>query len=405
VRIVHFISEITLEHGGVVRAVLDLCAALASAGHEVEILCIDDADAPAAWRSHAQHAAQPTPPAAAQPVPRLVRIGGPRLKASALTPDQMARIRARIATADVVHLHVVWQVASAQIAAACRRLKTPYIISPHGMLDTWCMAQRAVRKRLFLLGSMSRTLDRAAFVHCTATAELEQARAWIGRGRGRVVPLVMDLAPFQQLPGPELARSRLVPTPEGDTRPIVLFLSRLHYKKGVERLIEAAAILKGNARQAPFRTLIAGSGDQTYQQRLRDLVAHHGLGEDVAFLGHVGGAEKVSLLQCAALCVLPTSQENFGFACFEALASGTPLLTTTGVDTRPELEASGGALIVEPTAAAIATGVRTLLADPNALQEMGARGRAWVLRELEPTGVVERFAAMYRAACTPGRGV
>lgn len=144
--------------------------------------------------------------------------------------------------------------------------------------------------------------------------------------------------------------------------------------------------------------MIAGTGDASYERRLRALVDELGLADRVAFLGMVTGLAKVSLYQASDLVVLPTSQENFGFVVFEALASGKPLITTPGVDTWPEVEASGGGLIVAQDPAKIADAIASLLADPGRRAAMGDSGRAWALRELDPARVVQRFVDMYADA-------
>jgi glycosyltransferase involved in cell wall biosynthesis len=135
---------------------------------------------------------------------------------------------------------------------------------------------------------------------------------------------------------------------------------------------------------------------------MRQRAAAAGLGERAAFLGLVSGVEKLSVYQAADLFVLPTSQENFGFVFPEALACGVPVVTTKGVDTWPELEGSGGAMIVPAEAAAMAEAIRQLLADPDRCRRMGAKGREWVLREFGGTAVVERYEALYADAAGLG---
>jgi glycosyltransferase involved in cell wall biosynthesis len=115
----------------------------------------------------------------------------------------------------------------------------------------------------------------------------------------------------------------------------------------------------------------------------------------VVFPGFVTGQEKVSLYQAADVFVLPTSQENFGFVLFEALAAGTPVVTTRGADTWPELERCGGAVIVPADADAIAEVVGALLDDPERRATMGQCGREWVFGNLDGERVIEAFEQLY----------
>ena len=148
----------------------------------------------------------------------------------------------------------------------------------------------------------------------------------------------------------------------------------------------------------PVQVVVAGSGDDLYVQRLQSQVASAGLGDRVHFVGHVGGSLKFSLCEAADICVLPTSQENFGFVQFEALACGTPVMTTTLVDTWREIDDSGGGVAVEQNADAVIEGLQPLLADPTKREEMGRLGRAWVLENLATDRIAERRDAMYTDA-------
>ena len=385
--IVHFCSSIDLAHGGVVRAVLDICDLMAKAGHRITLLTCDDKDVPTGWHD-AQNAAVPRALTIARPGGPLKRFGD----------DVREIVRPIVERADVLHLHTPWETANLDFARIAREAGVPYVISIHGMLDDWSMAQRRLKKRLYLALVGRRLLERAFCVHCTASAEERQAKRWFLGGRGRVIPLIFDLGPYRELPGSGLARAA---HPEflGDT-PIVLFLSRLHYKKGVELLIEAAGQLRRGGRA--FLLVVAGSGEPEYVESLHRLVRDRDLEGVTLFTGLVVGDEKVSLYEAADLFVLPTSQENFGFVFPEALASRTPVITTRGVDIWPELEGSGGAIIVDRSPAAIADAIDGLLADPERRRQMGEAGRAWVLRTFESDQILGEFESMYREAAATG---
>ena len=381
-RVVHYLRQIRLEQGGVVRAVLDICGVLARAGHEVTLLTCDDKDVPEAWRGGGPG------------VPHIERIDAPALPAAAFSRAQLAALDRVVRGAEVVHLHAVWHASNLQIAARCRAAGVPYVLSVHGMLDDWSMSQRSLKKRVFLALGARRMLNGASRVHCTAQAELDQSRKWYPRAEGVVIPLVFDLGPFRAMPGPEVARGAFESLRSG--HPNVLFISRLHYKKGVEHLIRAVRLLRD--RGTDVWLSIAGTGDREYEDRLRALVVELDLADRAHFLGMVTGETKVSLYQAADMVVLPTSQENFGFVVFEAMAAGAPLVTTRGVDTWPEVEASGGGLIVAQEAGAIADAIAGLVADPERRGRMSASGRAWVMKELDPDRVLGRFIEMYEQA-------
>ncbi|MFZ9915164.1 MAG: glycosyltransferase, partial [Phycisphaerales bacterium] len=289
-----------------------------------------------------------------------------------------------------------WEPFNARIAALCRKLGTPYVVTPHGMLDDWCMAQGAWKKRVYMRLVGRRMLESAAFVHCTARAELMQSQRWFPNGRGTVVPNLMDLAPFATLPGTSEATTRWPRLVRHDVR--LLFLSRLNPKKGVEHLIDATAKL---AREGlDVVAMVAGPADAGYGAKLAAHARAAGVSDRIEFLGHVGGTLKLSLIEACDMMVIPSSQENFGFVFFEALAAGLPVVTTDLVDTRDELAASGGAAIVRQDGASVAQGVRELLAWRPERPSRMAAARAWVFRELDQANVSSQFDAMYAQAAS-----
>lgn len=370
--ILHHLDHFRLEGGGVTRAVADLGTRLAARGHRVTVAVEDDRDAPADWRDGEAGR------------PRIVRLDRPtRAGADAL-----------VRHAHAVHLHGMWTRTNIPYFRAARRRGIPCVLSPHGMLDDWSMGFRRLKKRVFLAAAGRRMLEASAFVHCSASAELEQSRKWFPRGRGVVIPLILDLAPFRDPPGPALARECFASLNRG--RPVILFLSRLHPVKGVESLLHAAAILRDRGIEA--ETIVAGSGDEAYAAGLRALARDLRLDDRVTFPGPVFGDRKISLYQAADVFVLASAHENFGFVTFEALAAGTPVVTTRTVQTWPELMASGGAVVTDGSPAALADELAAILRDHPRRREMGRSGRRWALEALDPERTIGRYEALYDAA-------
>jgi glycosyltransferase involved in cell wall biosynthesis len=367
-----------LEMGGVVRAVLDISAALADRGHEQVIATFIPADLDALWASQGSHR-------------RVLPLAESSKRRSPIDAASVARLQQELAGCDAVHLHGVWDPACMQLSKLARAAGVPYFISPHGVLDDWCMEQKAFKKKLYLAMGCRRMLNGAKAVHCTAEGERRQATQWFNPSVATVVPLVFDLDEYGQLPGEEEARSAFPEIFDGP--PVLLFLSRIHVKKGLEHLVDAASVLRD--RGCEIRVAIAGTGDNEYLDRLRSQAAELGLQDVVQFIGFVSGTRKVSLYQAADLFVLPTHQENWGFVLLEALACGTALLTTRSVDIWPELESSGGAIILERSGTAIADAVQPLLAAPERMASMGQAGRAWVLQEQDADRVAGLYEQLY----------
>lgn len=383
---VHYIPEIRNELGGVVTAVVDLCQLMAARGHDITLLTCNAKDVPQEWRDGSGR------------WPRVIEAPHSRISSSLLSRDGRRLFRDSCANIDVVHLHTPWELGNLPIARWARRKKIPYIVTVHGMLDDWSMQQKTFKKRVFLKLFGCNLFKHSTTIHYTALAELEQASQWIStRGRAVVQCFALDRTSYQPLPGPELAM-KAFPLIRSDHRKL-LFLSRLHPKKGVEHLLRAAQLLKN--KLPSFQLLIAGPGEDSYVAQLKRLSTTLGVDDVTHFLGMVRGAEKRSLFEVADAFVLPTYQENFGLVLAEAMACGTAVVTTRGTDIWHELE-EGGARIVGRSPQEIADGIVDVVADPDKCRQIGQQGREFIYKWLDRERVSDAYETMYFDAIARG---
>ena len=383
---VHFVPEIRLELGGVVQAVVDLCQAIAARGHQVTLVTCDASDTPAHWREGPGD------------WPTIVELPTSRLTQKLISQRGLQRFRELVQQVDVAHLHIPWRLTNVQLSRVLRDVGIPYVFTIHGMLDDWSMRQRTWKKRAYLT-LVGRTVFRnATAIHCTAKGERDQARQWIPIGDRAVVQCyALDLTAYDPLPGPEPAlRSFPEIRPE---KKKILYLSRLHPKKGVEVLLGAAALLR--KQRSDIQLLIAGPGEENYVAQLKAMAAQLGVSDIAHFLGMVKGVEKRSLYQLSDVFVLPTHQENFGLVLAEALVCGTPVVTTRGTDIWQELQ-EAGARIVDLTPEAIAEGIAETMGEDDGGVQLGARGQEYVRRWLERSHVLEGYERLYRETIEKG---
>lgn len=362
------------------RAVFDLTGSFAARGHAVTLLTCDRGDAPAHWDG-----SDPGKPA-------VVVLPKPEVNNGPFTSAQLRLARSHIDAAEILHVHGVWNYSNAQLGRIARSRAKPYIVSLRGMLDDWSVAQKAMKKKFFHLVFVKKHLERAGAVHCTAQAELDQSGKWFPKGNGVVIANLLDLNPFRSPPGPGLAREKFPVLANG--RPNILFLSRLHYKKGVEVLIQAASRLREDKVFCNF--ILAGTGDAQYASAMQNLAGELELDDYVHFVGHVGGPLKVSLYQACDLLAIPTSQENFGFVFPEALASGTPVITTKGVDIWGELLEGGAASIVDRTPEAFAAEIKAIVNDPPRLAAMKEAAKPFVFKTYDESLLMDQFEGLYQ---------
>ena len=144
------------------------------------------------------------------------------------------------------------------------------------------------------------------------------------------------------------------------------------------------------------RFIIAGNGTTNYNKQLRALVKELNLISAIDFVGFVEGDRKTALYRAADIFVLPTSQENFGLVLPEAMACSVPVITTKGVDIWPELEESGGAIIIDDDIESITNAIQLLLSDDEKKSMMGQSGRKWVDSVFSGDAIVNRYIDLYR---------
>ncbi len=373
-QIMHYCARLRLTDGGVVRAVLDLTTALSRCGKQVTLMSTEGSDWP-----HSEDGVETMQTGSFDRAP--IRFSSNRLKLLAQHID----------AADVLHLHTPWEPANVQLAKIARTCGTPYVISVHGMLDDWVMKTSRMKKRIFLKLGGRKMFHRAAATHCTAQAEADQAKKWIRKASINVIPLVFN--PMEYLnPPPTADPDKYWPQRESN-RQVVLFLSRLHPKKGIERLLHAASTV---SKSHNVRFIIAGSGETAYEQHLKSLSRELELNNIVEFVGFVEGDRKTALLRAADLFVLPTSQENFGLVFPEAMACGLPVITTKGVDIWQELQQSGGAIIIDDRADQLTSSIISLLDDDSKRISVSKAAKKWLASTFMGDAVVNRYIELYR---------
>ena len=242
------------------------------------------------------------------------------------------------------------------------------------------MSHKAWKKRLAWNLYQRRDLESAAVLHATAEQEAESFRQLGLRPPIAIIPNGTDLPEWRDLA-----------YPKGTPRKM-LFLSRIHQKKGLLELVQAWQIVKPTG----WKMIIAGPDEGGHQKIVEAAIQQAGLQDAFTFTGSVYGDEKEALYRSAEVFVLPTFSENFGLVVAEALACGVPVITTKGAPWQGLHTHRCGWWIdigVEPLVAALREAT-TL--PPNALRDMGQRGRVYVEQNFGWPGIAEQMLSVYR---------
>jgi glycosyltransferase involved in cell wall biosynthesis len=317
--------------GGVAPAVLALSRGLSRRGHKVDIVVLD------------------TPSSVAGVVD-----AGSGLNIHALGPGVTSYRYSRNLTKwlhehgdnyDRVMMNGLWQYMS---FAAWRRFagtSIPYYVFPHGMLDPWFKTTfplKHLKKWLYWPWADYRVLRDAAAVVFTSEEERLQARKsfWLYRCREKVSPLGIGAPPPVSSQAKEAFLTRY---PALRNRRILLFLGRLHPKKGCDLLIDAFS--QCTKTPESFSLALAGPDQVGWEQKLRVRAGELGVSSRVVFTGMLQGELKQGALASADALILPSHQENFGMSVVEAMAGGLPVLISNRVNIWREVEKDGAGYV------------------------------------------------------------
>src|SRR5436190_4675970 len=372
-KVLHVIPSIADCYGGPSKVILDTCRALRAAGIAAEI-ATTNAD---------EEDDSPIPdelPVIVNDVP--VYFFARQNRWSYKFSWNLTRwLKQNVTQYNLLHLHALFSYSTTAAAHFARKQLIPYIVLPHGMLAPWAIKQKRFLKQPYLRLIEQRNLEHAAAVQFTAEEELNSSAF---RGQSNIVlPCVIDLA-----------IQRNGHRREPSDRPRILFLSRLHPKKGIDLLIKAVGKLAADGKD--FELLLAGDGDPDYQQQVKAMVHDNQLAARTRFLGFVRGSEKTRLLHESDIFVLPSYEENFGIAVTEAMAASLPVVISDRVNICDEVRSAEAGLITSPEVEDLRLAIARLMDDRVLRTEMGARGAEFVKARFGMAAIAHQTINIYQ---------
>jgi len=296
-----------------------------------------------------------------------------------------------VADYDVVHIHALFSFSSYAAARAARRASVPYVVRPLGVLNRWGLENRRRMLKQWSLRAVEMPILRnAAAIHYTAEAERQEAAGAhpdIAAVRSVVIPIPIEFATLSTL----AEAHKRFPITAG--RRVILFLSRLHVKKGVEILLKAFAQIRTKFPDALL--VVAGNGEPSYVETLRDAAKKLGCDKDVFWPGFAAGEDKAALLAAATFFVLPSFSENFGIAAAEALAAGVPCILSDQIAIARDAEREKAAILVPCKEEAIAAAMTQLLESESLRDQLRQGGRDFIARHFSIEAVGASLLELY----------
>ena len=377
-----------VRYGGPIRSVHALCRALAAAGHDVHVFTTN-VDGPGDSNV---------------PLLRPVDIDGVQvtyfpsrwLRRLYWSPPMGTALSEKVGTFDLVHLHAVflWPILAG--ARAARLHGVPYVLSPRGMLVPELIRRKSrILKQAWISLLERRNLEGAAAILTTSSVEAGHLA-----GFGWRLPPVVTIPHGVDDPlpaGGEPVSADIERAVRGGS--MVLFLGRISWEKGLDRLIAAL-------RFAPSaRAVLAGDSAAGYADSLAEQARELGVADRLTIVArHVDGADKEALFAAARVFAMTSLSENFGIASLEAMRRGVPVLATPDVGMAEVVRESGAGRVVETSPEAIGQGLEEMLANEPAREAMGHAGQDHVLAHYGWPAIAGRVADLY-AGVIAQRGI
>ena len=359
-KVLHVIPSVAPCRGGPSKAVIEMVAALRELNIDAEIASSNDngptlLDAPL----QEKHIYQGVP------IRFFQRFSPPinAIREFAYSADFKHWLRANISNYNVVHVHAVFSYCSTVAMSVAREAGIPYVVRPIGQLQHWSLQQAKLKKQVYLNIIERQNIECASAVQFTSSVEKEESEQAF-KLKGETIPLGINIEEVTTLNKDELVNKLNL----SDAKFNILYLSRVHEKKGLDLLLKAFA--KRNYDGALW---IAGTGKQDYISQLKQRTHELNISKNCHFIGHVEGEVKLALLKHADLFALSSHSENFGISVLEAMAYSLPPLVSTEVALSRSIADEEIGLVCELNVTDIAEKLSFANDNRDAIKSMGAR--------------------------------
>lgn len=374
-KVLHFITSISLKGGGPSRSVPMLVKGLAEENVDITLMTFRSDD----MNTHA--------------------LEGTSAKLKVLEEGATAKEIEEFILAekfDLIQMQSIWAKSYHQVAQIARKHNIPYLITPRGMLEPWSLSQKKWKKKIALMLYQMNDLQKAACIFTTAEMEAQHVRELGVKVPMSVIPNGIETDGYACRTSMEGVKKQ------------ILFLSRVHVKKGIELLIDAFAHLHKDFSE--WSVVIVGNGETDYIESLKQKVKSLKLENCINILPPVFGDAKTKLYQQSSLFCLPSYSENFGMVIAEAMSCGVPTITTNGTPWQllnGDYTTMGASLdmlgddqrtgwCIELSVENLEKTLREAMSiDPVALYKMGQRGSRMINENFNYRSVAKKTRRLY----------
>ncbi|QLE57016.1 hormogonium polysaccharide biosynthesis glycosyltransferase HpsP [Nostoc sp. TCL26-01] len=387
-KILQIVPSISLIYGGPSQMVLGLAPALAKAGVEVTVITTD---------SNGDNGQEPLDVPLGIPIKQdgyeIIYFRCAPFRRYKFSLDLLNWLRIHAHEFDLAHIHALFSPVSSAAATICRKQKLPYILRPLGTLDPADLQKKKQLKKLYVALIERRNLAGASAVHFTSEQEAKISARFGVKTQDLVIPL--GVIPLQTS-GENAANKWELP----QDVPLLLYMSRIDPKKGLDILIPALEKLLATGSE--FHFILAGTNpqDPDYEQSIKDQIANSPLRSHTTITGFVSGELKASLLQAADIFVLPSYYENFGIAVAEAMVAGIPVVISDQVHIWERVRDSNSGWVGTTDVESLVELLPQALQHPQERQQRGLNAQQYALQHFSWEAIAKQTIQAYKQIIT-----
>ncbi|RYF78629.1 MAG: glycosyltransferase, partial [Cytophagaceae bacterium] len=366
--------------GGPARVIYDHAGAAVERGHQVDILSpISPGDA----LYPAPEGVRVIPVLRTPPLSRVFREYSAPL---------YQYLKAHIHEYDIIHCHGIWHFGS--LAPFLLDKSVTKVVTLHGLLDKWAVRHSYWKKKLLSIVVQKRLLNRADLIHLYNADERDDLLRYLGHQHPNavIIPNGIPMADFETLPAPGTFRNQHGISP---TQPLILFMSRLNIKKGLDLLLPA---FQRYAQRHTDGLLVLAGPDDGYQATAEAFIREHNLSDRVKLVGMLTGDDKKAALADATAFILPSYSEGFSIAVLEAMASGVATIVSDRVGFGDVIRETGAACLTELTGDSVLESLEKVLNDAAYREQIRTTGQAVVRQRYDLPILADQLLNAYESA-------